>query len=198
MTSRRDRQGRRGAPGHVRIIAGAWRGRRLPVADAPGLRPSGDRVRETLFNWLQAMLPGARCADPFAGTGALGFEAASRGAAWVTLVERARPVAAALRDSLAMLDAQHVTVLEGDGVAWLSAQAPGSLDLVFIDPPFDSDLAAQALDAVVNSNCLAPGGLVYLESPHAEAPSPPGGFLLVREKRIGEVRMQLLELPALE
>lgn len=201
MPKRRNTAGRgeaRQRPGAVRIIGGTWRGRKLPVADAPGLRPSGDRVRETLFNWLQTVVPGSRCADPFAGTGALGFEAASRGASRVTLVERSQPLAAALHELAHMLGAKEVSVIEGDGVEWLADQGPASLDLVFIDPPFDSDLAERALEAIATAECLAPGGLVYLESPRDAGPSPPGGYLQVREKCVGEVRMQLLELPALQ
>lgn len=201
MQTRRKKRGGRSArkgPGAVRIIGGKWRGRRLPVADAPGLRPSGDRVRETLFNWLQTAIHGARCADPFAGTGVLGFEAASRGGARVTLVERSRPLAAALRESARALGANEVSVVEGDGVEWLAGQEPASLDLVFVDPPFGSELAEHALAAIVKAGCLAPGGLVYVENPRHCDVKPPSGFVQVREKLIGEVRMQILKSPALQ
>lgn len=182
-----------GGSGFIRIIGGEWRGRRLPVADAPGLRPSGDRARETLFNWLQPVINGARCADVFAGTGALGFEAASRGAASVVLVERARELANTLEDSAATLGARQVQVVEGDGVAWLAAQPADSLDLVFIDPPFDSDLAARALEAMSQAACLAEGATVYVETARSASVVPAGGLVPVREKEIGEVRMQLLQ-----
>lgn len=179
--------------GMVRIIAGDWRGRKLPVADLPGLRPTGDRARETLFNWLQGHIHGARCADLFAGTGALGFEAASRGAAGVVLVERSRAAAQALRESASLLKAKNVSVEEGDAIRWLAGQPSNSLDLVFIDPPFDSQLAVEALDALQENACLAAGGLVYLESARGGLATPGAAWAVVREKVIGEVRMQLLE-----
>ncbi len=111
-------------PGTVRIIGGKWRGTRLRVRDLPGLRPSGDRGRETLFNWLQMHLRGARCADLFAGSGVLGLEAASRGAARVTLLEKSRPAAAEIRESLARLKAEQVELIEGDAIAWLAQCEP--------------------------------------------------------------------------
>lgn len=180
------------APGSVRIIGGVWRGRRLPVPDAPGLRPSGDRVKETLFNWLQPHLHGARCADLFAGSGALGFEAASRGAREVVLIERSRPLAAMLRESAELLKAGQVEVVNGDALEWLQGRPAGSLDIVFIDPPFESDLGLRALNALDESACLAPGALVYLESPRLRAMAPPAAFREERETVIGDVRIALL------
>lgn len=184
-----------GGSGHVRIIGGEWRGRKLPVADAPGLRPSGDRIRETLFNWLQGSVQGARCADLFAGTGVLGFEAASRGATEVILVEKSRPVAELLRKSAQTLNADQVTIVEGNALEWLEGQASHSRDIVFIDPPFESDLAACALNTLQDREILAPGGLVYLESPRLNTSIESGGWIQVREKEIGEVRIQLLKMP---
>lgn len=184
--------------GTVRIIAGDWRSRRLPVADVPGLRPSGDRVRETLFNWLQPDLPGAVCADLFAGSGALGFEAASRGAASVVLVERHPLAVALLRENAQALAAKEVTVHAGDVMAWLQDQAPASYDLLFADPPFAEHLHEALLDAIVRSDCLKPGGHLYLESPAAEAAPPaPKGWEIRKEKRIGDVRLQLFRAPGL-
>jgi len=183
---------RRPAQGQVRIIAGQWRGRRLPVADVPGLRPSGDRVRETLFNWLQPVLPGAVCADLYAGSGALGFEAASRGAASVVLVERHPLAVALLRENVDRLAAEKVSVHAGDVMAWLQCQATARYDLLFADPPFAEHLHAAVLDAVVRRACLKPGGLLYLEAPAAEAAPPtPAGWEVHKEKRIGDVRLQL-------
>lgn len=178
--------------GTVRIIAGQWRGRRLAVPDLPGLRPSGDRSRETLFNWLQPVLRGARCVDLFAGSGALGLEAASRGAACVTLVENSRAAAQALRASVVELGADHVEVFEAEAIAWLRGQPPASIDIVFVDPPFGSGLAEQALAALAAGGCLAPGALVYLET-DLQGPTAGAAWETHREKRIGDVRMQLLK-----
>ena len=126
------------APGELRLIGGRWKRSKLPVADHPGLRPTPDRVRETLFNWLGQDLAGWRVLDAFAGTGALGFEAASRGAAEVLMVEQDAALAAGLRGLKDKLKADAVRVQLGDGVAALNAQAPGSADLVLLDPPFDA------------------------------------------------------------
>jgi 16S rRNA (guanine966-N2)-methyltransferase len=184
-------------PGFVRIIGGEWRGRRLPVLDLPGLRPSGDRTRETLFNWLQPCIHGAHCADLFAGTGALGLEAASRGAAEVTLIESSPPAMQALRAALAGLGGAagaRVRLEQTDALPWLATRAPRSLDIVFIDPPFDSGLDAQALEQLARRDLVRPGGVVYVESARSAPPPHPGlGWELAREKVLGEVRMVLLK-----
>jgi 16S rRNA (guanine966-N2)-methyltransferase len=193
MTPPRSKTGTtRAGAGFVRIIGGQWRGRRLPVSDAPGLRPSGDRARETLFNWLQPMLHGARCADLFAGTGALGFEAASRGAREVVLIEKSAPVAALLRRSAQALGAGQVTVVESDALKWLEGRAPRSLDLAFVDPPFDTGLAVETLERLAERGCLAAEAMVYVELPRLEHEAVVEGFLQSREKVVGDVRMQLL------
>ncbi len=179
--------------GSVRIIAGNWRGRRLPVPDLPGLRPSGDRSRETLFNWLQAYLRGADCLDLFAGTGVLGLEAVSRGAATAVLVEKDRSAAVKLRQNVEKLAASQVTVLQSEAVAWLEGQKADSFDLVFIDPPFGKGLALSALKTLQAGRQLRAGGLVYLETACAEAIQPdPACWEILREKDMGEVRMRLL------
>lgn len=149
----------------MRIIGGAWRRSRLPVPDSPGLRPTPDRVRETLFNWLGQDLSHWQCLDAFAGTGALGLEAASRGAAHVLLVEQDAQRAAGLRAVVQRLGAANVTVRRGDAIAALTAQPSASLDLVLLDPPFDSDLAAPALACAAPA--LSTGGWLYLEAPRA-------------------------------
>lgn len=190
---RQRRPAEKSRAGSVRIIGGRWRGRRLPVADLPGLRPSGDRGRETLFNWLQQVIEGARCADLFAGTGALGLEAASRGAGEVVLIENSKPVAAVLRRSIDALGAERVSLVEGDALDWLSRCPPRSLDVVFIDPPFGTGLAERALEALDRNGCLAPAGLVYLERHVAENPPAAAGFLTARERRVGDVLIQLLQ-----
>jgi len=192
-------------PGSVRIIAGEWRGRRLPVADLPGLRPSGDRSRETLFNWLQASLPGKHCIDLFAGTGVLGFEAVSRGAKSAVLVEKSPVAVKNLLANVEMLKAQQVAVVQGDALSWLEARStnpaahPAGLaaraaDLVFVDPPFGFDLAEKSLQLLQSSHILRPGGLVYVETARSGPITPPiGAWRLIREKNLGDVRMQLLE-----
>lgn len=188
----------RGKPGTVRIIGGRWRGRRLPVPDLPGLRPSGDRGRETLFNWLAPHLHGARCADLFAGTGALGLEAASRGASWVVLVEKATAAARALDDNVRTLEADGargvIEVVRGDALEWLEDCAPGSLDLVFVDPPFGAGLAQEVLTDLEQNECLSPGGLVYLETARQDNEATPGpAWEALKDKTLGHVRMRLLK-----
>ena len=152
--------------GQIRIIGGQWKRTRLPVAQHPGLRPTPDRVRETLFNWLGQDLSGWRCFDAFAGTGALGLEAASRGAAEVLLVEQDAALARQLQDIKARLQADAVRVQRGDGVSALAACPAGGIDLALLDPPFDAPaLFAPALAAAARA--VRPDGFVYLEAPTA-------------------------------
>ena len=181
-------------PGSVRIIGGKWRGRRLTVPDLHGLRPSGDRARETLFNWLQPWLRDARCADLFAGTAVLGLEAASRGAAEVILVELNRTAARSIRESLEMLGADNCRLIESDALTWLRSCEPACLDIVFIDPPFDQQLESAVLTQIRERDCLVSGGLAYVETARDAPPVGAGeGWETVREKDIGDVRMQLLK-----
>ncbi|HEX5757369.1 MAG TPA: 16S rRNA (guanine(966)-N(2))-methyltransferase RsmD [Arenimonas sp.] len=147
--------------GEVRIIGGRLRGSKLPVADSPGLRPTSDRVRETLFNWLQPVLPGARVLDLFAGTGALGFEAASRGAAEVLLLERDARLAASLRASAERLKVERVAVQCVDALDWLGLPDGRRFDLVFLDPPFADSLWERV--AARLAPWLAPKAWVYCE-----------------------------------
>lgn len=178
--------------GEVRIIGGVWKRSKLPVADKPGLRPTPDRVRETLFNWLGQDLTGWRCVDAFAGTGALGFEAASRGAKAVTLVEQDAALIARLKQLKEHFQAAAVQVQRGDGVAALKAWPAASADLVFLDPPFDADLFDAALQAAARA--VAPGGYVYLEAPRAwgEEQLAPLGLTLHRHLKAGSVHAHLL------
>jgi len=175
----------------IRIIGGNWRGRKLPVVDAPGLRPSGDRCRETLFNWLQPWIAGADCADLFAGTGALGFEAASRGAASVLMIEKNPRVFEALGQSVGQLQAAQVTLVPGGAMSRLAEQQPDSFDIVFVDPPFDSNLAGLVLRRLDQQCCVRDGGFVYVESPAVTHLPPPAGWTEWREQKMGDVRMQL-------
>lgn len=154
---------RRGLPNQVRIIGGLWKRTPLPVAERPGLRPTPDRVRETLFNWLGQDLTGWHCVDAFAGTGALGLEAASRGAGDVLLVEAEGALVDQLRGIVKKLAAGNVRVQRGNALSVLAAQPAASLDLVFLDPPFDADLFDKALAAA--RPALREQGFVYLEAP---------------------------------
>ena len=166
------------------------------MADLPGVRPSGDRSRETLFNWLQAHIRGARCVDLFAGTGALGLEAASRGAERVVLVEQAARAVRAIEESVGALnDGAEISVVRGDALRWLESCGAASIDIAFVDPPFGSGLAARALERLAVKGCLAPGGLVYLETPHDAPAEISPDWRVVRDKRLGEVRMRLLKRP---
>ena len=177
----------------MRIIGGQWRRTKLPVADKPGLRPTPDRVRETLFNWLGQDLGGWQVIDVFAGTGALGFEAASRGAAEVLMVEQDAALAAGLRGLKDKLKADAVRVQRGDGVAALRALAPGSVDLVLLDPPFDAaELFAPALAAAARA--VQPQGWVYLEAPTAwdDAALVDAGLAPHRHLKAGAVHAHLL------
>jgi 16S rRNA (guanine(966)-N(2))-methyltransferase RsmD len=182
----------RAPAGEVRIIGGQWKRSKLPVADKPGLRPTPDRVRETLFNWLGQDLTGWRCVDAFAGTGALGFEAASRGAVEVRLVEQDPALVAQLKTLQTKLQAHAVQVLRGDGIGALKLLAPASTNLIFLDPPFDAKLYDAALQAAARA--LASGGYVYLEAPSAwsEEQLMPLGLTLRRHLKAGAVHAHLL------
>ncbi len=177
----------------VRIIGGKWKGRKLAFPDRPHLRPTLGRVRETLFNWLRADVVGSRCLDLFAGSGALGLEAASRGAAAVTLVDGDRRVVRSLRDNVARLGADNVTVICNRADRMLRRQA-GPWDLVFVDPPFAANLAAATLDMLAEIGALAPEGLIYVEVSRRE-PLPTGPWRAVREAEAGETRFGLLATP---
>jgi 16S rRNA (guanine966-N2)-methyltransferase len=176
----------------VRIIGGAWKRSKLPVADRPGLRPTPDRVRETLFNWLGQTLAGWRCLDAFAGTGALGFEAASRGAAEVVLLERDAVACASLVETKARLQADAVRVERADALSWMARSAPGAFDLVLLDPPFDAPLAAASAMAAA-SRIVAAGGFVYVEAPRPVDAATAGtaGLQAWRAARAGAVHFHL-------
>ena len=173
----------------VRIIAGKWRSRIVKFPAAAQLRPTPDRVRETLFNWLGQRLDDCACLDLFAGSGALGFEAMSRGAARVVMVERDRSVAEGLRESSRALDAQGLELVEGDALAYLKRSSE-KFDVVFLDPPYASDLAERALAELPSH--LNRGARVYVEGAHALAPKAP--WRTLREDRAGAVRYALLEI----
>jgi len=174
--------------GEVRLIGGLYRGRKLAVAERPGLRPTPDRVRETLFNWLGQDLSGWRVLDAFAGSGALGFEAASRGAAEVMLLELDAVLVPALRAVKERLGATAVRVERSEALRWMAGGAPQRFELVLLDPPFDAGIGARA--AAAAARLLVPGGYLYLEGP-APLAEPPAGLLAHRSLRAGAVHAQL-------
>lgn len=182
-------------PGHIRVIGGRWRGRRLPVPDLPGLRPTPDRVRETLFNWLAPVIEGAVCLDLFAGSGALGIEAASRGAERVVMVEESERAGAGIRALAVKLGTAGLEVHRAEALAWLR-RASGCFDIVFLDPPFHQGLLAPACALLESRGLLAPGGYAYLESEAAvDEAALPVGWELVRSGKAGDVRYHLARRP---
>ena len=177
----------------VRIIGGSWRGRRIAVPDVPGLRPTPDRVRETLFNWLQFDLAQTRCLDLFAGTGVLGFEALSRGAAAVVFVEQAEVAARNLQTQIGVFEAGGQSrVMSFDVVRFLQS-APQLFDVIFVDPPFGQGLAPQVLTLLGAGPWLCVGGYAYVEAERTLGePLPPPGWTLTRSKYAGEVGYHLM------
>lgn len=177
--------------GRVRVIGGKWRGRRLSFPAVEGLRPTPDRVKETLFNWLGSRLAGARCLDLFAGSGSLGFEAASRGAGEVVMVEHDRQLARNLRLVASALEADTVRVYRADALSWITPDR-GAFDIVFLDPPFEQPLLVPACRRLDTCASLAEDALVYVECRlDAEALSLPGGWAVLRSRRAGQVRYYL-------
>ena len=176
--------------GQVRIVGGRWRNTRLQVPELPGLRPTSDRVRETLFNWLMPKLPGARVLDLFAGSGALGLEAVSRGAAQAQLVERDPRLVAALRGVVERLDAAtQVEVIAADAVQWLDSAAAAQADVVFLDPPFAAGLWEQVIARLPRH--VAADAWLYVEAPVGAAPLLPAEWQLRREGSTREVAYAL-------
>jgi 16S rRNA (guanine966-N2)-methyltransferase len=180
-------------PGRLRIVAGKWRSRLLPVIDAPGLRPTSERIRETLFNWLGPGIEGAQCLDLFAGTGALGIEALSRGAKKLLFVEKSASVAAAIRKNLGDLEATNAEVYHDDAVNFLNKSDPQSFDIVFLDPPFDMDLLAKSCGLLQEKGWLAANAIIYLEQSRGrEKPVLPAGWVISHEKVAGKVSYSLV------
>lgn len=181
--------------GQVRIIAGQCRGRRVSFPAVEGLRPTGDRLRETLFNWLSNSISGARCLDLFAGSGALGLEAASRGAGEVFLIERNNAVAQSLRGNVALLNLNSIKVINDDALSWLKQQTDSTspFDIVFLDPPFHSTLLTKAIAALAQqSSLLASGAMIYVESATNQTPNTiHQNWRLHRQKSAGDVNCRL-------
>jgi 16S rRNA (guanine966-N2)-methyltransferase len=184
----------RSKPHTIRIIGGDWKRTPLPVLDLDGLRPTPDRVRETLFNWLGQRLDGQRCLDLFAGSGALGFEAASRGAARVVMVERNARAAQQLRANQSRLRAATIEIAEADALRLAASLAPGSFDVVFLDPPFGDDILGRAIELA--APLVSEDGFLYVESGSLVEPGAAealAGWSLVRHGKAGAVHYHLLQ-----
>lgn len=171
----------------VRITGGEYRGRKLGFPSIDGLRPTGDRVRETLFNWLQPVLPGASCLDPFAGSGALGLEAASRGARLVVMLEKSARAVAQIAGNISLLGAEGIEIYCTDALRWLTGESR-RFDIVFLDPPFAGDLLQQSCRLLDQHGWLAPNARIYIEMSEEQAlPELPGNWLQLRRKKAGQV-----------
>ena len=177
------------AAGKVRIIGGEWRGRRLAIAENPDLRPTPDRIRETLFNWLAVVIPGARCLDLFAGTGALGFEALSRGARCVVMVEQNKQLIQGLEQTKSILAAARATIIRAEALAWLTERHE-PFDIVFLDPPFRREYVKKACTLLTNRGHLAPAAYIYAET-EPGAGSQVAGLMELKQARAGQVEYRL-------
>jgi len=192
MTKKPGAENLKPRPGRLRIVAGKWRSRLLDVADVPGLRPTSERIRETLFNWLAPSIQGARCLDLFAGTGALGFEALSRGATTVVFVDNSRRAARAIEKSAQLLAATGATVHRSDAIDYLRTARPASFDIVFLDPPFADARLDDLCRLIDELGLLAPGGRVYLEQERGRpGVTLPERWRLFKDKTAGNVRYML-------
>lgn len=179
--------------GQVRIISGLWRGRKLPVHDAQGLRPTTDRVKETLFNWIAQDIPQSRCLDVFAGSGGLGFEAASRQASQVTMLEMNRQVCQQLSKNVTALKAENIDIHNIDSLAYLD-KAGEAYDVVFIDPPFRQGLLEEVIHRLEDNHWLTPQALIYIETEkELVLPIMPNHWQLLKEKQAGQVSYRLFE-----
>ncbi len=184
--------------GTVRIIAGEFRSRKLPVVEVAGLRPTTDRIRETLFNWLQHSTVSAHCLDMYAGTGALGFEAASRGAAKVVMIEQDRNAFSGLHQSVELLKTEKVELINTNALTWLEGgieTAELEFDIIFVDPPFDQNLALKSLEKLMCSSCIKSGTLIYLEeNAQADQITLPETLEIIKQAKAGQVKYSLLKL----
>ena len=185
-------------PGRLRIVAGKWRSRLLDIADVPGLRPTSERIRETLFNWLAPTIAGSRCLDLFAGTGALGLEALSRGAAHVVFVEKSRKAVETLEHNIDLVGAAcAATVHRADAFEFTAQSERGPFEVVFLDPPFAADMLDDLCRLLDQGTLLAKGALIYIEEGNAKPTvNIPTGWQTLRTKAAGNVRYSLLKAGA--
>ena len=192
MAVARQKQGAGSKSGRLRIVAGNWRSRLLEIAEVEGLRPTSERIRETVFNWLAPTLPGARCLDLYAGTGALGLEALSRGAAEAVFVERSPVAARQLQKNIDLLHASGATVVTLGALEYLQRDAPGAFDVVFLDPPFAADLLEETCRLLADRGLLAGGARVYLEQDRSKPePRLPDHWTIKKNKTAGNVHYML-------
>ena len=183
--------------GRLRIVAGNWRSRLLDIADAPGLRPTSERIRETLFNWLAPHIHGARCLDLFAGTGALGLEALSRGAKRAVFVESSPRAVATLNANIEVLNAADATVVDMDAFRYLRQATTDKFDLLFLDPPFADGLIAEVCQLLEKSGVLADKCLIYIEQDRSgTAAALPERWQVLKDKTAGNVRYMLVQRKA--
>jgi len=198
IVTRKKAQTKRGgkSTNTLRIIGGEWRSRKLAFVDAPGLRPTPDRIRETLFNWVQTHIHGARCLDMFAGTGALGLEALSRGAEDVVFVEKNKTCAQQLKQNIELLKA-NANVIEGDALVFLNSieKPKQAFDLVFLDPPYRQQLLSKSLNYLIDETLIDKNSLIYLEHESEESFDwSKYGLAVLKEANAGQVHSFLLEL----
>ncbi len=180
--------------GSCRIIGGKWRGRKIKFDDAEGLRPTTDRIRETVFNWLQHYIYQSRCLDIFAGSGVLGFEALSRGAQALVFIEQHSKTVKNLKQNMNMLAADNANIFHQDALLWLqSVTGDFRFDLVFLDPPFHSDLLVKTCAALNSSGCLAEDAIIYVEHNVDTDIEMPENWLALKEKKAGQVVYKLFE-----
>jgi len=177
----------------LRIIGGQWRGRKLSIADIDGLRPTGDRIRETLFNWLVPDIPNSQCLDLFAGSGALGFECLSRGASTAILLEKHPSAGKQLQNHCSTLNTTKAKIIIEDSIEWLKKQRlpKHSIDIAFIDPPFHHALWEDCIAALADSELLKEGAAIYIETPAHQVIHPPSDWHLHREKKASQVCYRL-------
>ncbi len=193
MKRRRQKQTSKTPLQQLRIIGGQWRGRKVAIADNDGLRPTGDRIRETLFNWLMHDIVDTRCLDMFSGSGALGFETLSRGAASVVMVEKSTQACELLRHHKQQLGAKSAEVINNDSLAWLDHYSGQPFDIVFIDPPFPLNLWEKAIQTLDKKPLLNNNAMVYIETPIDTLLPIPSHWQLHREQRSGAICYRLFQ-----
>ncbi|MDD7804199.1 MAG: 16S rRNA (guanine(966)-N(2))-methyltransferase RsmD [Endozoicomonas sp. (ex Botrylloides leachii)] len=192
---RRKNDGCHGGSSGLRIISGQWRGRKLPVANVKGLRPTPDRVRETVFNWLAPYIVDAKVLDCFSGSGALALEALSRGAASAIMLEKATPAVKILNNNIALLSATQASVINTDALSWLNQPAEAAFDIVFLDPPFSKQLLLKTCQLLSKQGYIVAGSIIYIEAENTlSLTGMPPQWHLFKEKNAGQIRYTLWQV----